>query len=155
MHSNQEILCFLSRSHNSPTERVAAAKGYQACYLLNLAEVFDEQLEGAMLPSGGYALDLNGALFLLFPSVCGGDGGDAAVGVERFFGDPGVVTAYLVAQDVVEEFYVRSGRESNVVCHGGSGCVVLQVDRLKAAVVVLWYLSLQSALACRDKSGGC
>jgi hypothetical protein len=56
-----------------------------------------------------YAFHVHGAVFSLFQPVRRRDAGDAAVGIERLVGDPGIVAFDLLAQDVVEEFHVRSG----------------------------------------------
>jgi hypothetical protein len=120
MHSIHQIFRVLSRSHNRPAERSLAAQANQARNSVHLAEVLDEHLESFVLPCVRHAFDVHGALLLLFSHVFGWDGDAAAIVIQCFLGDPGIVAACSLAQDIVKELHMRSGRKSYIVSHSGA-----------------------------------
>jgi hypothetical protein len=120
MNSIHQILRVLSRGHNRPAESLLAAQANQARNSVHLAEILDEHLESFVLPCVRYAFDVHGALLLLFSRVFGWDGDAATIGIQGFISDPGIVAACPLAQDIVKELHMRSGRKSNVVSHCGT-----------------------------------
>ena len=57
-----------------------------------------------------YPFDVDGAIFFLFVFVRGRDTREATVDLEEILGDPGIVAAEFLAQDVIKELHLRSRR---------------------------------------------